>query len=164
MKTVISVMRVFGIAVILMIIASMLLTTPKPVKAATSSDWAWQNPLPQGNDLFGVWGSSSTDVFAVGLIGTIVHYDGSAWSAMSGGTTNRLDGVWGSSSTDVFAVGDYGTILHYNGSAWSAMSSGTTSHLYGVWGSSATDVFAVGDDGTILHYDGSAWSAMSSGT
>ena len=62
-----------------------------------------------------MWGSSGSDVFAVGEDGTILHYDGSGWSAMSSGTTNELYGVWGSSGSDVFAVGDGGTILHYDG-------------------------------------------------
>jgi len=35
--------------------------------------------------LFGVWGSSSSDVFAVGYYGTVLHYNGSAWSAMTAG-------------------------------------------------------------------------------
>jgi hypothetical protein len=123
-------------------------------------------PMVSGttNNLSSVWGSSGTDVFAVGGTGTILHYDGSTWSPMTSGTTNNLSSVWGSSGTDVFAVGNFGTILHYNGSAWSAMISGTTNNLSSVWGSSGTDVFAVGNFGTILHYNGSAWSAMISGT
>ena len=54
-------------------------------------------------------------MFAVGWNGTILHYDGSVWSAMSSGTINTLYGVWGSSGSDVFAVGEYDTILHYGG-------------------------------------------------
>jgi len=114
--------------------------------------------------LVGVWGSSSSDVFAVGEHGAILHYDGSTWNAMSSGTSEHLYGVWGGSSSDVFAVGWWGTILHYDGSTWSAMDSGTSNDLYGVWGSSSSDIFAVGWHGTILHYDGSTWSAMSCGT
>ena len=53
----------------------------------------------------GVWGSSGSDVFAVGECGTILHYDGSELVAMSSGTTRALYGVWGSSGSDVFAVG-----------------------------------------------------------
>ncbi len=116
------------------------------------------------NYLAGVWGSSSSDVFAVGGFGTILHYDGSTWSSMSSGTSKSLEGVWGSSGSDVFAIGEAGTILHYDGSTWSPMSSGTSNYLWGVWGSSGSDVFAVGHFGTILHYDGSTWSSMSSGT
>ncbi len=116
------------------------------------------------NYLAGVWGSSSSDVFAVGGFGTILHYDGSTWSSMSSGTSKSLEGGWGSSGSDVFAIGEAGTILHYDGSTWSPMSSGTSNYLWGVWGSSGSDVFAVGHFGTILHYDGSTWSPMSSGT
>ena len=87
--------------------------------------WDWQNPLPQGNSLSCVWGSSGSDVFAMGNSNAILHYDGSNWSSMSGGTSNVLEGVWGNSGRDVFAVGyivSYspdgggGTILHYDGS------------------------------------------------
>ncbi len=46
---------------------------------------------------------SGSDVFAVGRYGTIVHYDGSAWSPMSSGTGQGLRSIWGGS--DVFAVG-----------------------------------------------------------
>jgi len=105
------------------------------------------------NNLYGIWGSASDNVFAVGASGTILHYDGSAWSTMTRGTTNNLHGIWGSSSSDVFAIGVGGTILHYDGSAWSTMTSGTTTnHLRGIWGSSSENVFAVGDSGTIVHY------------
>jgi hypothetical protein len=45
--------------------------------------------------------------------GTILHYDGTGWSAMNSGTGNRLSGVWCGGWMDVFAVGSYGTILHY---------------------------------------------------
>lgn len=132
--------------------------------SARAADWTWQNPLSQGATLRGVWGSSGSDVFAVGDAGKTLHYDGSRWSAMGSGTTSDLGGVWGNSGSDVFAVGDYGTTLHFDGGSWSAMSSGSTAFLSAVWGSSASDVFAVGSAGTILHYDGSSWSAMSSGT
>ena len=113
-----------------------------------------------------IWGSSPTDVFAVGEIAAtssaaiIFHYDGSAWTIMNSGTIQGLQGVWGTSSTDVFAVGNNGTILHYDGSKWSAMDSGTSERLLAVWGTSSTDVFAVGNNGTILRYNGSTWSGM----
>jgi uncharacterized repeat protein (TIGR01451 family) len=115
-----------------------------------------------GKYLFDVWGSSGSDIFAVGDAGTILHYDGLGWSPMSG-TGAELRAVWGSSGSDVFAVGSAGFILHYDGSGWSDMSSHTGWTLYGVWGSSGSDVFAVGESGTIVHYDGVTWSPMSSG-
>ena len=49
----------------------------------------------------------------VGDAGTILHYAGTIWSAMSSGTTNYLLDVWGSNWRNVFAVGGSGTVLHY---------------------------------------------------
>lgn len=66
---------------------------------------SWINPYPQANTLRGVWGASGSDVFAVGEVGTIIHYDGSVWTSMDSGTTENLKAVWGSSGSDVFAVG-----------------------------------------------------------
>jgi hypothetical protein len=110
-------------------------------ETATSNtiELSWQNPLPQGNSLHGVWGSSPSDVFAVGDAGTILHYNGTSWSIMTSGTTCSLSDIWGSSSTDVFAVGHDGTILHYDGSNWHPMNTGTNDNISAVWGSSPSD-------------------------
>lgn len=55
--------------------------------------------------------TSSSDVYAVGSFGTILHYGGTGWSEMTSGTIQGLDAVWGTASSDVYAVGDYGIIL-----------------------------------------------------
>jgi hypothetical protein len=114
-----------------------------------------------------VWSSSPTYVIAVGDSGFIVHYDGTAWTSQTSGTTQHLNAVWGSGSgigAAIFAVGSAGTILSFDGTSWQAQASGTTQPLYGIWGSSPTDVFAVGGGGIVLHYDGNAWSAQTSGS
>ncbi len=116
------------------------------------------------SNLKGVWGTSETNVFAVGDNGTILHHDGITWSSINSGIINNLKDVWGNTGKDVFVVGDDSTILHYNGTDWSHMNSGTKDWLVGVWGSKGNDVFAVGTVGSILHYDGSTWSSMNSGT
>jgi hypothetical protein len=143
--------------------------TPPSVSITNPAGWRSENrpPIVYGattDCLDAVWGSSSSDVFAVGQEGTILHYDGKAWSTMTSGTTGDLWGVWGSSSSDIFAVGDRNTIQHYDGKAWSSVTSGMNAFYYGVWGSSSSDVFAVGVGGVIIHYDGKTWSSMTSGT
>lgn len=131
--------------------------------ATPPSQPAQPTPLTR-NLLTRIWGSSSRDVFAVGLAGTILHYDGTAWLPQKSGIDYALIAVWGSSDRDVFAVGENGTILHYGGEAWSPMDSGTRFGLWGVWGNSDNDVFAFGDAGLLLHYDGKTWSPVDSST
>lgn len=110
------------------------------------------------------WGSGPNDVFAVGSSGTILRYDGQAWSAMSSPTTSLLYGIWGSGPNNVFAVGKNGVVIRYDGANWLTMSSATPQSLYGVWGTGPNNVFAVGDSGTIARFNGSAWSTMASHT
>jgi peptidyl-Lys metalloendopeptidase len=45
-------------------------------------------------DLVGVWGGGGSDVFAAGDSGTILHYVGTSWSAMSSGAVNDFRGVF----------------------------------------------------------------------
>lgn len=88
------------------------MSTSGPTKECSSDGWCWENPLPKGNDLAGVWGTDANNVWAVGAGGTILKWNGTAWAPESSGTTNSLDGVWGADANNVWAVGHYGAILH----------------------------------------------------
>jgi hypothetical protein len=116
----------------------------------------------------GVWGSSSSDVYAVGepaitfpTSGLVLHWDGTSWSQLTIPDVPTLRAVWGSGPRDVFAVGGGGTVLHYDGSTWKIMAAPKTQSLNGVWGTGPGDVFAVGT-GAIMHYDGISWTPMRS--
>jgi hypothetical protein len=134
-----------------------------PLSAASSTAWITAESATS-KKVNCVWGIKSTDVYAAGESGTILHYDGAYWSAVNDdNATDDLYALWGNSSKDVFAVGESGTILHYNGSIWSSMTSGTSKDLHGIWGADANSVFAVGNSGTILFYNGLKWNSLSSG-
>ena len=126
----------------------------------------WTKVILPGEDLYGVWGFSDKDVFAVGIQNTVLHFDGVSWTGMNHPNNYGFRSVWGSSPTDVFAVGDNNFIIHYDGAQWVQMAvpSPAGTLFFGIRGRSATDVFAVGSNGVILHYDGAAWSMMNSGT
>jgi hypothetical protein len=139
-------------------------TTTASLSAVASGNWkAMDSSAAQGTNLTAVWGSSPSDIFAVGADGMILHYDGQAWSTMTSGTFKHLSGIWGSSPSDVFAVGEDGTILHYDGKSWTTMDSSNTNWLYGIWGTSSKDVF-VGGPKSNLHYDGTTWNSSLSVT
>jgi hypothetical protein len=72
------------------------------------SSWS-EMPSPPTGPLLDVWGTSASDVYAVGA-GTLLHFDGGSWTE-SLAATQRLGGVWGSSPTEVFAAGSGGTVL-----------------------------------------------------
>ena len=126
-------------------------------------DGATWSPVLQEEalSLSSVWGSSATDVFVCGFevhddgnggvrsVGTVRHFDGTAWSRVTLPTSRILREIWGTSATDVFVVGD-GVVLHYDGAVWSETRP-TSSLLLGVWGSAPTDVFVAGTRGVILH-------------
>ncbi len=84
------------------------------IKTASDAPTFEQLTEPTSFALSAVWGSSASDLFAVGA--SVAHYDGIAWSEMANDALSAgLADVWGNSSADVFAVGADGTILHYGG-------------------------------------------------
>lgn len=91
------------------------------VRKASTTATAWTNvDVPSNDDLRGLWGSSASDVWAVGAYGTILHFDGDAWTqataAFPAGPKPNLYAVWGSGPDDVWIVGD-GIVLHRSGQA-----------------------------------------------
>src|SRR5206468_7281589 len=135
-----------------------------------SSQWRWQNPLPQGNNLRGASFVDANTGTVVGEYGTIVRTTdgGNSWTIQASGTTQTL---WAVSFTDAnhgTAVGEAGTIVGTTdgGDHWVTQPSGTTFQLRGVSFSDVNNGAAVGDSGTILRTTdgGNSWIPQSSGT
>ncbi|MBL8951500.1 MAG: hypothetical protein JNK82_12020 [Myxococcaceae bacterium] len=80
--------------------------------------WCWENPLPQGNTLNAAWASSERDVWAVGNVGTLLHYNGQYWKTAPTPTRLDLFAVHGTGASDVWAVGERGVVLRYDGQRW----------------------------------------------
>ena len=128
-----------------------------------------------GDQIIAVWGTSETDVWAVGDAGLILHYSGAAnnmWETPDYHPSGvALRDIWGASANNIYAVGDFdpatgsGKVLNYNGTSWTdisdAAAGGTvwpTGNVLGVWGSTASDVFIVCDSGEIWHWNGGVWN------
>jgi len=147
---------------IIKIIVWGLLTIPIFVSAAFGGTWATMSS-GTGQHLYAVWGTSYDNVYAVGAAGTIIHYDGSAWTKLSvSGVSATLYGIWGSAANNIYAVGP-GTVAHFDGSSWTNTNNAPTSQtLYAVWGTDANNIYAVGAAGLIYRFDGSSWEFQSS--
>lgn len=121
---------------------------------------------PGDETIFGIWGASADDIWAVGgdldadRAGVIWHYDGADWTALDVSAIDAtglptLYKVWGRDAGDVYAVGSEGVILHYDGAAWTAVDSDNTRTLFTINGDD-TQAFAVGGfgDAAILEQNG----------
>jgi hypothetical protein len=118
--------------------------------------------------LLSVWGTSSTDVWAVGsdaLDGTgplVIHFDGERWSKIeTGETQGNLWWVFGFEDGPIYMGGEGGVILrHWPESAggdgsFTEMTTPGTGTVFGIWGATPDDVWAVGGDSSEI--GGFAW-------
>ena len=121
-------------------------------------------PINPGSSLMSIWGSSATDVFAVGG-SQVLRFDGASWSTLfyEPLLTLRLTDLWGTSATDVYAVGDR-VIMRYDGKGWQDDNPTESVSLHGVWAHGASQVLAVGShvsglvrQGAVLRHGGASW-------
>jgi len=119
------------------------------------TSWSPVNASTSGT-LAGVWGSSATNLMAVGSAAsgaTAIAFrnTGSGWTSMAMPTSAMLTSIWGPSANDVYVTGDAGLIVRWNGSSWSTMSSGTPDLLWSVSGAptGTGGGFAVGYNSTV---------------
>ena len=140
-----------------------------PENADRAAEWTSVEHGLTTAELEGIWGGP-TNLWVVGGNGTLLHYDGTAWShaisleqARELGSrleSASLQALWGSAPDDVWAVGM--AILHYDGTAWSdATPEMDLEWLRAIWGGGADDIWAVGNRGAIVHYDRGAWVDVS---
>lgn len=100
----------------------------------------------------------TTDVWAVGNLGQIIHYDGvnsMKWSKVSSPTTNNLNSVFMLSSLQGVAVGDRGTIIYLDltsDDSWNSIKRSKQADLFSVSIEMITGThgFAVGQGGNVV--------------
>ena len=141
--------------------------------------------------LLGVWGSSPSDVWAVGGWGAIERFNGSGWTATRvplgavypSGQAAQLNGVTEAASGDGWAVGTVSDpssfasktlAYHWDGSAWALVTTPNvgSSHnfLNAIDAISSNDVWAVGqywgsdsmNRPLTEHWDGNQWTVVPS--
>jgi PKD repeat protein len=134
--------------------------------------WSNATPAISTKTLYAVWGTSPSDVYAVGDTGTILHFNGTDWSAEASNTTGQLLSIWGASPTNIYVVGNEetgqnrATLLRKKavGANWEfeeAVDYITQApfdyNLTTVWGLSASKVYISDVYGDPYVFDGTGW-------
>ena len=120
------------------------------------SSWSTQ-PSGTGYDLLSVWGTSATDVFAVGVAATILHYDGT-WAPEVSPYPFGFAAAWGLPPGYGYALSSHSfVVIEYDGFDWYYQTPPETDGLSGIWANSLSAVFVVAFDGAIGIFDGDDW-------
>jgi hypothetical protein len=127
--------------------------------------------VPAWASLSDVWGAASDDVWVAGLSdsGTLMHWNGSAWTEVPSATSGYLEALWGPAPDDVWAVGV--PVQHWDGSEWTDLSADVPACIsapvgitfYAAHGTAADDLWLGGLAGRLVHRSGGTWSCSSSG-
>ena len=121
------------------------------------SGGVWQD---QG-DPVGAWhavdGTSPSDVWVVGRLGAVRHFNGAAWTSPAVPTDLGLRAVAAIAPNDVWIAGEGGTLLHFDGVGFTAAPPVTSATLNGLAHRGPSDVLAVGSGGAVARFDGAGW-------
>lgn len=108
--------------------------------------------------LRGVWGTGNNNVYAVGLDGLILRFNGQ-WRRVTDNGADELPsvflfGIGGTAGNDIAVVGWQGTIAEFDGRRWTLAITDTSVDLRDVWvATTTTAAYAVGASGTVLQKD-----------
>jgi hypothetical protein len=120
---------------------------------------SWRrDATPTDQPLFSLWGRGRDDIYAVGGsgVGTVLHFDGGAWTEIAGDELNGLSGVYTAPHQPTIAVGSLSYVLEIQSDGSEVEPElpavDPLPELHGVWGDGTGLAYAVGGD--LLAYPG----------
>lgn len=125
---------------------------------STTSTWIEQTlPTTPGlNQLKAVWVVSNTVAYAVGNSGTVLRWNGTAWSTLPApSATDFLSSVIAFDAHSVYVTSNnngVGRVLRYNGRAWEELHSAQGIRFNDITGTSPEDLWVAGNGGRIYHW------------
>ncbi len=118
--------------------------------------------------LYAIEGSGPEDIYAVGEMGTILHYDGMNWDTIDAGLygTEELTTIWSGGESLVLIGGHRSNVpvlLHYNGSIWTDFEIPSSIDLdvdpiTDIWGTGFGNIWIVAENGHLANWNGSSWT------
>lgn len=111
----------------------------------------------RSKNLNGLWGNASDNIYFVGDDGTILLWDGTAFTSMTSNTTEDLNAIWGlpkektdpADTDNIFVGGDNGeTLINEASAGWAHASQGQNYDIYAAFGISWGHFDGYGQAGT----------------
>jgi hypothetical protein len=130
-----------------------------PVPGSCSQLYSWKSVWPPltTTSLYAVYGSDEDDVFVVGDLGAIAHYNGTNWVEKNALTAVQFRDVWSSSPTNGYAVG-YNAVYKYDGTSWNPDFSAGQSNFTCLWGIDMNNVWCGTTEPFVMHWNGTGWT------
>jgi hypothetical protein len=137
----------------------------------STGEFARVDPPAGADTLFGIWGLSRDDVWAVGgtqTRGLVLRYDGTQWAEVDTSIINAaglppLFKVWGLSASEVWIVGLGGVLIHFDGLNFTLQQTATQRTLFTVHGTpDGRNITAVGGNqpGEIWELVDGQWTSV----
>lgn len=112
--------------------------------------------------MLGAWAFSPSDVWAVGLRGTVRHRTGGGWAVVDAGFTGHLYAIHGAAPDELWAAGEGTELLHHKDGVWTRRQvSASSGRFNSVWASSRDDVW-FGGQNELIHWDGCRFGVVPS--
>ncbi len=122
-----------------------------------------------------VWGTSGTDVYAVGEAGLLMHYNGNEWVMQRQGELGNVMDLAAFDGPEVFAVANEcanslcsfrrGTVLQRTAAGgWAKLPGPFSAELSGIGGRSANNFWVVGKSGAAYRWNGANWTTTFAST
>jgi len=102
------------------------------------------------------WMSGPGDLWAVGLGGTLLHWDGAQFIRNGGGRHGLPVGRWGNSD-GLFLAMDNNDVLHFSNSGWLGLDVHPSTVLMGLYGFPSQDLWGVGTVSALYRRTNSGW-------
>lgn len=136
-------------------------------------DWSSMDLPPDTPLLNWVHGTSETDVWLAGISGTLLHWDGTAWTDHSQPVEEAFWGVYARSTTEVYAVGgqsrfggEEAVAYAFDGTDWTALPLPVEHDGLTSWfkvHDDGTDMWAIGARGAAMRESEEGWIAAPTG-
>nr|MEE4268241.1 hypothetical protein [Candidatus Krumholzibacteria bacterium] len=126
-----------------------------PEPQGPTAGWEVMRPNPAGQTLTGVWSDGPDNVWGVGNLGTIVHWNGERTLEVDSPTADEISSIDGWSAHDLYAAASR-QILHFDGRTWEVHSRGERGAFNDVLCGPDGHLYSVGTEG-IRVFQGGSW-------